>query len=309
MQSSPVVVIGGANVDIGAKPYDRLLEKDSAPGRTTFSLGGVGRNIAHNLSLLGAEVSLLSAVGDDMNGSFILNGCNECGIRTDAVLRCPDLETSSYLFISDEHGEMQLAISDMEICNRITPEYLQAHKDLLLSASVVVADCNIPRRSLQWLAETVTAPLFVDPVSTAKAERARPILSRIHTIKPNRLEAEILSGVPIHSIEDAKTAAGVLLYNGVQHVFLSLSEDGIVAATKEKAMHLPSPASLVLDTTGCGDAFMAALVWALLKDLPLSESAGAALTAASIAMESPFTISENMSEEALLGRMHTKNEK
>ena len=303
MISSPVVVVGGANVDIGARPYQPLVTKDSNPGRNSFRLGGVGRNIAHNLSLLGVEVSLLTAIGEDIHGAFILDGCRKNGIQTDAVFVCPDIETSSYLFITDEKGEMQLAVSDMEICNKITPDYLKAHEDLLQSAPVVVADCNLPAETLAYLAETISAPLFVDPVSTVKAKRTAPVLSRIHTLKPNQLEAEMLSGVFVRSARDAMAAGKKLLESGVQHVFLSMGEEGIVAMTKDETIALSNPPTQILDTTGCGDAFMAALVWAHLKDLSLRDTAEAALHAASITMESHFTISEKMSEEALLQRI------
>ena len=62
----------------------------------------------------------------------------------------------------------------------------------------MVADANhsggIPRAS--WR-RSCTPPLFADPVSTVKAEKLRPILGKIHTLKPNRIEAELLSGVAI----------------------------------------------------------------------------------------------------------------
>ena len=70
---------------------------------------------------------------------------------------------------------MALAVSDMSICDKITPAYLAANLPILQNAQVIVADTNIPAETLQYLAETVTVPLFVDPVSTAKAEKLRPI--------------------------------------------------------------------------------------------------------------------------------------
>ena len=60
-----VVVIGGVNIDIGGRAFGPLKMKDSNPGKVTVSLGGVGRNIAHNLRLLGTEVCLLTALGED----------------------------------------------------------------------------------------------------------------------------------------------------------------------------------------------------------------------------------------------------
>lgn len=59
------VVCGGVNIDIGAHSFAPLRAKDSNPGKVELSLGGVGRNIAHNMRLLGVPTYLLTAVGGD----------------------------------------------------------------------------------------------------------------------------------------------------------------------------------------------------------------------------------------------------
>ena len=59
------VVCGGANIDIGAHSFAPLRDRDSNPGRVELSLGGVGRNIAHNMRLLGVPTYLLTALGGD----------------------------------------------------------------------------------------------------------------------------------------------------------------------------------------------------------------------------------------------------
>ena len=196
-----------------------------------------------------------------------------------------------------------MAISDMAICDRITPGYLAANQQMLQNARVVVADTNIPAESLVWLAENCTAPLFCDPVSTIKAEKLRPILHKIHTLKPNRLEAELLSGVPIREKRDAELAARALIEKGVQRVFISMGADGVYAADSAQQLWLQNLPGQMVNTTGCGDAFMAALVWAHMQDLDLENSALAGLAAGAIAMESAETINPAMSATALNVRM------
>lgn len=300
---SYAVVIGGVNVDIGGRPFASLVAADSNPGKVSVSLGGVGRNIAHNMSLLGLDVKLLTAMGDDVYGSRIAASCTELGIDASRALRVSDCATSTYLYIADETGEMALALSDMEVCDRITPGYLSANQQVLQNARVVVADTNIPAESLVYLAENATAPIFCDPVSTIKAEKLRPILGKLHTLKPNRLEAELLSGVEIHSKADAEAAAKVLLDKGVQRVFLSMGSDGMYAATAEQQLWMPNIPGEMVSTNGCGDAVMAALVWAWMNDLSLEETVRAGLAAGAIAMESGATINPAMSATALKLRM------
>ena len=300
---SYVVVVGGVNVDIGGRSAAPLVSGDSNPGRVRVSLGGVGRNIAHNLSLLGVDVKMLTAYGDDLNGERVAASCSALGIDLSCALRLPDGTTSTYLYLTDPEGEMVLAVSDMEVCGKITPDYLKAHLPLLQNAQLVVADCNIPAESLAFLAENLEVPLFVDPVSTAKAEKLRPILGKIHTLKPNRLEAEILSGIPIQDEADVEMAADKLLSTGLRRIFISLGADGVYAASHTGSCWLDPISGNLVNTTGCGDAFMAAIVWAWLEGSDLETTARAGLAAGSIALESPETINSAMSVDALTVRM------
>ena len=300
---SYAVVVGGVNVDIGGRSFAPLVAADSNPGTVSVSLGGVGRNIAHNMSLLGLDVRLLTAYGDDLNGERVAASCSELGIDLSHALHISGANTSTYLYLTDPAGEMALAVSDMAICEKITPAYLAANLSLLQNAQVVVADANIPAESLAYLAENCGIPLFVDPVSTTKAEKLRPILSKIHTLKPNRLEAELLSGVKIETNADVEKAADKLTELGVHRIFLSLGADGVYAAMGKERLWLPTIPGQMVNTTGCGDAFMAALVWAYLEGSDLETTARAGLAAGSIAMESPETINPNLSAQALKNRM------
>ena len=297
------VVVGGVNMDIGGTSYGPLVAEDSNPGAVTMSLGGVGRNIAHNLCLMGTDVHLLTAYGDDLYGQKIAASCSELGIDISHALRLPDHRTSTYLYINDAQGDMALAVSDMSICDQITPAYLASNLNLLQNAQVVITDTNIPTESLQWLAENLTVPLFCDPVSTIKAEKIRPILGKIHTLKPNKLEAELLSGIPIHTDADLEKAARALLDTGLRRVFISLGSEGVFAATHAESRRIPNMPVNLVNTTGCGDAFMAALVWAYLEGTDLEGTMKAGLAASSIAIETTQTINPSMSDTLLKERI------
>ena len=297
------VVVGGVNMDIGGTPFAPLVGQDSNPGRVTMSLGGVGRNIAHNMALLGLDVRLLTALGDDMNAQKITASCIELGIDLAPSLQVPGGTTSTYLFLTDEKGDMALAVSDMAIYEHLTPRYLATKEALLNNARLVVADTNIPAESLKWLSENCKAPVFVDPVSTAKAVKVKPVLGRLHTLKPNRIEAELLSGVAITDDKSLAAAADALLETGLRRVFISLGAEGVYAADhlggREKVPCLPAE---MVNTTGCGDAFMAALAWGWLEGLGLREAALAGEAASAISMEGKETINPDLSVDALRRR-------
>ena len=297
------VVVGGVNMDIGGTPFAPLVARDSNPGRVRMSLGGVGRNIAHNMALLGLDVRMITALGDDMNAQKITTSCIELGIDLAPSLQVPGAATSTYLFLTDEKGDMELAVSDMEIYDHLTPRFLSTKEAILNNARLVVADTNIPAESLAWLAENCKAPLFVDPVSTAKAAKVAPILGRLHTLKPNRIEAELLSGIPITGEESLERCAQALLDTGLHRVFISLGADGVYAADHLGGReHVPCFPARMVNTTGCGDAFMAGLAWSWLEGLGLDESARAGLAASAIAMEGEETINPELNVSALKAR-------
>ena len=302
MDNKKVVVIGGANIDICGQSYGPLIKDDSNPGFSKVSLGGVGRNIAHNLSLLGVKVSLVTALGQDENAKMIEKSCADLGIGLEDTLKVPDGRTSVYLFLNGPDGNMALAVSDMEICGSLTPQFLEQKTGLISQADVIVVDTNIPEDSIRWLAENCRQPLFVDPVSVTKSEKLRSCLGRIHTLKPNLLEAEYLSGIRIRNDEDLKRAADALLGAGLQRVFISMGSHGVFYADKKEAGTLPVLRTDVQNATGAGDAFMAGLVWSYLRGEDLRNSARFATAASSIAIEGAETINPAMSVEYLTAK-------
>ena len=299
---SYAVVVGGVNMDIGGRSEAPLIASDSNPGRVRMSLGGVGRNIAHNMALLDCDVRLLTALGDDLYAQKIAASCAELGIDISQALQIPGGHTSTYLFIAGPDGDMALAVNDMAICDSITPAYLQAHRAMLDNAQVILLDTNIPEESIRWLCENAKAPVFADPVSTVKAVKLKGVLGRIHTLKPNRLEAELLSGVKITDDASLERAAAALLDTGLRRVFISLGADGVYAADRSGSIRQPCLPAGVKNATGAGDAFMAGLAWAYLEGSDLAKTARIAQAAAAIAVEGEETINPAMSARAVKER-------
>ena len=180
-----VAVIGGVNMDIGGSPFAKLVMRDSNPGVITARPGGVGRNIAHDLRLLGMDVSLVAAVGGDVYGQGILESCRELGIDMSLARILPERRSSTYLYVTDETGDMQIGIADMEITECITPEYLESRMEEINRFDAVVLDANLSAESVEYAARHCAAPIIADPVSTAKAARLVPVLDRLWAIKPN----------------------------------------------------------------------------------------------------------------------------
>ncbi len=294
MGNKTVIVIGAVNMDICGRPNKEPQLKDSNPGTVTFSPGGVGRNIAHNLCLLGLNVKFIAAIGDDMYGNSVYEDCMRIGIDMHLSRRMTGGRTSSYLYVTDENGDMFVGVCDTDISSSITPEYLAAHLREINEADAVVFDANLTRETCAWIAENITAPLYADPVSTAKAERLRPAIKKLTAFKPNEFEAKELTG-EVTSL----FAAEALLKEGVKRVFVSLGADGIVAASDGEIIKLPCETTDIVNATGCGDASMAAIVWAGVHGLGIAESASAAMKASAMCAACDKTINPELCPELI----------
>lgn len=289
-----ILVIGGQNIDIYGHPSVAPARFDSTPGTIRISEGGVGHNIATNLSLLGENVKFITAFGDDLNAERLEHSYRKSGIDVSNSLYVAGASTSTYMFITNTDGDMEMAVSDMGIYEALTPQFLETKLQLLRGAALCIIDTNLSEETLQYIAESCTCPIFADTVSTVKSVKLLPIISKIHTLKPNRVEAELLTGVSIVDESSMQQAADKFLELGLSQVFISLGSDGVYAASSKQQVKLSGFPATSFHTTGAGDSFMAALAWGYRQGLPLSQSAKAGMAAALVCMESTETVNPNM---------------
>ena len=288
-----VLVVGGVNMDLGARPHRTMIPGDSNPGRVQTSSGGVGFNIARNLRLLGVDTALLTVWGEDSFAGQIRQEAAQMGLKTDLCARIPGGRTGTYFYLLDEKGDMAAAVNDMEIYDRITPAFLARRMDRINAFSLVIFDTNIPRESVEYLCKNCTVPLLADPVSTIKGEKLRGLTGSLYAIKPNRAEAAMLTGE-----SEPEKMAEKLLETGVQQVYLSLSVDGVYAASAAgERCYVPCPRVEIANATGGGDAMVAAIAAGLCRGDGLSETAKNAIAAGAFACTAATTIHPDMSWE------------
>ncbi|SHH86861.1 pseudouridine kinase [Sporobacter termitidis DSM 10068] len=298
-----VCVIGGSNVDIQGSPRDTLIPRDSNIGDVKISLGGVGRNIAENLQRLGVETSLISVVGDDAYGQKILEESRLIGLNMMDTLVLHGAMSSVYLCILDDRKDMALAVSSMDIYDSMTVNFIKSKRHVIENAALCILDTNVPADVLEYVLSTFrSTPFFLDPVSTGKSKKVADLIGRFHTIKPNRLEAEILSGVAIQNDGDLQRAADVFHEKGVAQVFISLGRDGVFCSTPDGHEHIKAPDVAIVNATGAGDAFMAALALGYLRDMDAFQSARLGSAAAAIALAHENTINPTMSADNLFNK-------
>ena len=294
-----VCVVGGVNIDISGTPDTALLQGDSNPGQVRVTMGGVGRNIAENLARLGRRVVMITALGEDENAQLMRRSCRECGIDLAHALTVAHGRTSTYLCLNDAEGEIVAAVSDMAIYEALTPAFLETKLDVINHAQLVIADTNLSAEALEYLAEHITVPFAADPVSAKKAVRLRGALKNLCFFKPNRPEAALLSGTDIRTADDLPRAARSLHEKGVRNVFISLGGDGVFFDDGSDSGILPIVPGPIVNTNGCGDAFLAGAADGFLMGLSLRGCTQRGLAASSLCARAQSAVTPHMNAETL----------
>lgn len=293
-----VTVIGGLNMDIKARSKNPLISGDSNPSVIEVSAGGVGRNIAHNLALLNVHTTLLSAAGNDNEGSSILKETAAAGVETDKVLISETRRTGKYLAILDEKGEMTLAVSDMDVLEDLTPDYFKKNLDTIKGSDFIICDTNLSADCLAYIFDisgSYGIPVCVDPVSATKASKLKNLMKYINIITPNEKELLILSGTN----DNAEGAARALIALGIDNVVATLGPKGLCHTDKSKSTCYISIAKDIADVTGAGDSLTAGLIYGLLKYQSFEKACSCGLAAAALTLSSKYTVSPEMNEQAI----------
>ena len=291
---------GGANVDVHGHSYAPIRLRDSNPGALHISLGGVCRNICENLARLGENVRLITVVGDDVQGRGIVEGCEKAGIDMSAARVLRGERSSSYISIMDGDGDMLLAMSDMHIIKQLNAKLVDESRDLLCGADLVVCDGNLSAQTIERLAQVCDRPLYLDPVSTAWARELKPFIGCFDTVKPNRMELEVLSGCPVDTKENIVLACDILRGKGVRRVFVSLGRDGMYYRGPEGGIWgVSRPFDGMVNATGAGDASMAGIIYATRQGYAADEILAFGMGAGMVAIASSDTISREMSPTAI----------
>lgn len=294
-----VVVAGGANLDMNGRPFQPLVPKVSNPGCIEAVFGGVARNIACNLARLGLGTHLITAFGGDANAVEMEKSCREAGIRTEASGHFPDSPSPGFLSVENECGEMQVAVADLRLYDRLDAAFFQDRIEVIRQSDALVVDTNLSTQALLYIAHNARVPIFIDPVSAPRSVRAMPILPFLAGIKPNRYEAERITGMSVQTPQQGLAAAQQMVRMGARRVFLTLGGAGVAVADASEAFVLRVPPVRVVRDTGAGDAFMAGVVHAFLQGASLMEMAVCGATLSALSLSCAETVAPQLSVETL----------
>ena len=299
-----VLVIGATLLDTKGKPVAGLAPGTSNPSEIRSMRGGTARNVAENLARLGAEVVLISAVGDDPTGRQLLIQTAESGVTLDYVEMVPDQATGSYIALLEADGLLSVALDDVRVMETITPDYLNRNRALFRDAAMIMFDGSLTvaaMRTVVRLAREYGVFLCADPSSARLAYKLRPFLADIDLVVPNQVEEAELCEMDFAGYDPTAglIMARRLLGSGVGTVVVTLSDFGLDYATTDEMGYIPPSHSKFVDSTGTGDAVTAAVMFGLLNDLPIVEAIRLGAAAAAITLQTNETVVPDLSLDML----------
>ncbi len=294
-----VICIGAVLVDELYQCFELVIGGSSNPASITKTAGGVMRNIVHHLVLLETPVQFVTVVGNDADGEWIKNVCTEAGIdmSTAHIANC---NTGKYAAILNPDGSLYAAAAVNPCEVYLTIELLQQQIQLLLSATIIIADTNLSTDVLSWLITFCidkNRMLIIEPVSVSKAKKLSAIdLNSVYMITPNEDELLSLNNESIST----KTSINTLLNRGVKNIWLRRGMHGSVMHSLHKKITLPAPAVKVKDSTGAGDAALAAWAAAYCMGMNEMECLKAGHAMAAIVLQTTGAIATNTNKQILL---------
>lgn len=300
---APVVVLGTTFVDLKCFPSNELNFKGRNQGVTRFYHGGVGRNVAETMALLGSQVRFVSSVQQDGVGREVISRLERHGVDLTG-LHCVDEPGGHGLWVAILHkdGDLACSLSQLPHYKFMKEAWRRNGRQVLEGAEwcVLELDSSVSLPEQVALdARELGVKLIGLPGNFVAIRKKPSILEGLHTWICNQNEAEELADQPITSLPEAAMAVQKIQARwGIRQVVVTLGALGAAFADFETGDHGHVPVQLVhaVDTTGAGDSFVAGCSHALVHGATLRRAVEVATRVAAWTVSSDEAVCLDMKE-------------
>lgn len=282
-----VTVFGSFVVDLMGRTPHLPVPGETVKG-SMFKMGPGGKGFNQGVAAhkAGADVTMVTKLGKDSFANVALDAMKELNMKQDYVFVTEEAETGCALILVDENTSQNEIVVLLGACNTITDDEVDSLTDILKDSEYLLTqletNVSATNRVIDIAHKNHTKVILnTAPVQPIEDE----VLKKVYLITPNEVEAEILTGIPVDSKENADKAADWFFEKGVENVLITLGGRGVYIATDEKRAIIPAYHVEAIDTTGAGDAFNGGLVAALAEGKNLWEAAAFANALAAIAVQ------------------------
>ncbi len=282
-----VTVFGSFVVDLMGRTPHLPVPGETVKG-SMFKMGPGGKGFNQGVAAhkAGADVTMVTKLGKDSFANVALDAMKELNMKQDYIFVTEEAETGCALILVDENTSQNEIVVLLGACNTITDDEVDSLTNILKDSEYLLTqletNVSATNRVIDIAHKNHTKVILnTAPVQPIEDE----VLKKVYLITPNEVEAEILTGIPVDSKENADKAADWFFEKGVENVLITLGGRGVYIATDEKRAIIPAYHVEAIDTTGAGDAFNGGLVAALAEGKNLWEAAGFANALAAVAVQ------------------------
>lgn len=266
--------------------------------------GGKGANQSVASAMAGGKVHFITRLGDDDFAAMARGIWAKAGVVPEVTVDRDSFTGAAMIFLEDATGNNAIIVTP-GAASRITPEDVEARKDLIQAAGIFLTQLEQPvpaaHRGLE-IARAAGVTTILNPAPAAPLPDA--MLALCDYLTPNESEAEALTGLPVTSPEQAKTAAEALRAKGVGAVVITLGGQGALYHDGTTTIHAPIvSAGKVVDTTGAGDAFNGGFAVALAEGMPIEQALRFASVTAGISVTRPGTAGSMPTRAEIMARL------
>jgi len=285
-----VVVLGSSGFDLTIH-LPRLPQRgETLLGELHTGPGGKGANQAVAARRAGAEVTFLTAFGDDTFGRQVSGHDRAEGIDLSYARVVSGAANQVALIFVGSDGENLIGVAPGASA-RLGPDDIDRLPGSVFEPpAVFLTSLEVPLNTISRGLERAKAAGLVTVLNPAPADRGilnGAFLPHVDVLTPNQEEARALTDLPADTPEQAERAANTLRGLGARHVIVTLGAAGCLVVSEREVKLVPSHRVSVVDTVGAGDAFNGALAVALADGQPLVAAAAWACAAAAIAVTRP----------------------
>ena len=256
--SSKICVIGSSNIDQIA--YTKNIPAD---GETLFGdsfqmgFGGKGANQAVMAGLLGADVYMITCLGDDVYKEMTINNYEANNVNTDHIQLVKGASGVAPIWV-DATGQNRIIVIP-GANNEIDAQKAISSIEAIGNISVLVGQCEIPmevnHEVFQYAKSNSVITIF-NPAPAKKLER--DFLEHISWLIPNENEFELISGMEPNDENFLKFNEEIPC-----NLIVTLGEKGAVLVDENKTHYFDAPSVNAIDTTGAGDSFIGTFAYEL----------------------------------------------
>lgn len=270
-----ILVVGSLNMDMVANvDHIPVVGETILTNSLTLIPGGKGANQAYAAGRLGADVTMLGAVGSDSYADMLMASLKSAGVEVESILRKEDTSTGVAMIAVNAEGDNSIIV--ISGANTVlTPEDIETKMEILKESDIVILQLEIPLETVLYtakMAKSFGKMVILDPAPVPK-EFPEELYQYVDIIKPNETELSMLTGLS-STEDDIENGARELKNRGVRDVMVTLGDKGVYIDSEECGAYLvPGHKVNAVDTTAAGDTFTAALAIMLAQGKNIKEAA------------------------------------